>query len=247
MISIPALNFGSGADVVALGDVQTGGLATICAEGWFRVAAISQANRPLLMKYGATGHEWALYVTRDGRVYFTVFVAGGVNVACTVSGAIHRQPWTHVAGCYDGSHCQVFIGGADATATSRVRGGATLTSTGQAAQIGGYIGQVSVGFIGRAGWCRLSDACRYPAAVLMPDQYPTADGNTLGLWYADEQAGSVTVNQAGSAAYDGVISGATWTMSVVRDKRLAGAAVTGRLAGRSMAGAAVTGQLAGGA
>lgn len=239
MSSVAVLDCASGAASIACGDVPTGGLATISVEGWFRVAALSAANRPLLAKYGAAGHEWALYVTRDGRVYWTVFDSGGVNAAYTETGVVLRGQWQHLAGCYNGTACKVFVDGADATLGGRLHGGTVLDTT-QAMQIGGYIGSASVGFIGRVGWCRVSSICRYPAAVAMPDQYPHSDADTLGLWHMAEGSGETVDNAEGTAANDGVISGATWATSMVEAKRRAAGVHAGQW-GRSWAGAAVTG------
>lgn len=215
-MSIPMVALGSGAAVIACGDVPTGGVAALTAEGWFRVLAISAANRPLLSKYG-TGHEWALYITRDGRVYFVVWSASGTNAAYSAVGALRYNRLTHLAGCYDGSHCKVFVNGEDVTATSRLVGGA-VADTAEVVRIGGYIGDVGYGFIGRVGWQRISDVCRYPAAPAGPELPPAVDGNTLALWQVDEGAGSTLDNAEGTAAYDGTITAGTWVVSQTNEK-----------------------------
>lgn len=208
----------SGAVSVACGDVPTGGKNALTAEGWFRVLEISAANRPLLSKYGGTGHEWALYVSKDGRAYFAVFTGDGVNVAHSAAGVIRYNRWTHVAGCYDGTHCKVFVDGVDVTQTSRIAGG-TVSDTAQAVRIGGFIGEEGVGFVGRLGWARVSDVCRYPGNINGVDQAPAVDGNTLAQWAMLEGSGSTVDNAEGTAAYDGVISGGTWGTSVTSDKQ----------------------------
>lgn len=209
-MSIGALTLPSGAAAVTCGDVPTGGLATICVEGHFRILAISAANRPLTMKYGGTGHEWALYVTRDGRVYFVAFDAAGVNAAYSLPAAVNYSRWAHVAGCYSGSSCRVFVDGVDVTFASRISGG-VVADTAQAAQLGGYIGQTSVGFVGRLGWCRVSDVCRYPGVPAGLASPPAVDAHTLAQWNMAEGAGATVDNAEGTAAYDGSISGATWS------------------------------------
>lgn len=216
-MSVVVLGCASGSAVVTCGDVPTGGLSTICIEGWFRVSAISTANRPLVMKYGASGHDWALYVTRDGRFYFVAFVAAGVNAAYSAAGAITYTRWVHVAGCYDGADCKVFLNGSDVTAASRLSGG-VVADTAQDVTLGGYIGEASAGFMGRIGWCRVSDVCRYAGAPAGPDAPPAVDGHTLAQWNLSEGAGLVTDNATGVSAYDGQITGASWAQSEAGDK-----------------------------
>lgn len=216
-MSVSVLAFSSGSAVVACGDVPTGGLSTLCAEGWFRVAALSAVNRPLMMKYGAGGHEWGLYVARDGRAYFVVFDAGGVNVAYSLPGVIGYTRWVHVAGCYDGTACQVLVNGVDVTFASRISGD-VVADTGQGVTLGGYIGQASAGFIGRIGWCRVSNACRYPGIPAGPDVPPAVDGQTVAQWNVAEGAGATVDNAEGTAAYDGAITAATWATAVASDK-----------------------------
>jgi hypothetical protein len=228
MISVVQL--AAGTAVVTCGDVPTGGLSALTVEGWFRVLAISQANRPLLTKYGATGHEWALYVSRDGRAYFAVFSAGGVNIAHSGPGAVQYNRWIHVAGCYDGSDCAIFVDGADATEVSRSAGGAVSNTT-QAVRLGGFIGEEGPGFIGRLGWSRVSRVCRYPGNIRGVDQPPTVDGNTIAQWNVSEGSGATLDNAEGTAAYDGVITGGAWATSETSDKWRAQAAV-GEMFGR---------------
>jgi hypothetical protein len=217
---------------VACGDVPTGGKNALTAEGWFRVLAISLANRPLLSKYGPDGHEWALYASRDGRAYFAVFTASGVNVAHSAAGVLRYNRWTHVAGCYDGEECRVFVDGADVTQTSRIAGGA-VSNTAQVARLGGFIAEEGIGFVGRLGWARVSDVCRYPGNINGVDQAPTVDGNTLAQWNMAEGSGGTVDNAQGTAAYDGVITGpaesvsAAWGTSVTSDKYRSQAAVGG--------------------
>ena len=224
MTTVPVLVFASASDVVSCGDAPTGGLSALTVEGWFRVLTIAGGNRPLLAKYGAGGHEWALYVTSDGRVYFAVYHASEVSVGYTAAGVVTHGPWVHVAGCYDagGGHVKVWIDGVDRTQSSRPAAGAlAVADTPQALQIGGVLGDAAWPFVGRAGWQRVSNVCRYPGTLRMPDGYPAVDGQTLGQWNLSEGAGSAVDNAEGTAAYDGAISGAVWGVSVVDDKRLA--------------------------
>ncbi len=216
-MTVPMVALGSGAAVVACGDVPTGGVAALTVEGWFRVLAISTANRPLLSKYAA-GHEWALYITRDGRVYFVVWSASGTNTAYSAVGALRYNRLTHLAGCYDGSYCKVFVNGVDVTATSRLAGG-VVADTAEVVRIGGYIGEVGYGFIGRVGWQRISDVCRYPGSPPGPELPPTVDGNTLAQWNVSEGSGSTLDNAEGTADYDGVITAGAWVTSQTSEKR----------------------------
>ncbi len=219
-MTISVVQLASGAMAVACGDVPTGGLEALTVEGWFRVLAISAANRPLLSKYGGTGHEWALYVSKDGRAYFAVFTGDGVNVAHSAAGVIGYNRWQHVAGVYDGSDCAVFVDGVDVTEISRIAGGA-VSDTAQAVALGGYLGDAGTGFVGRLGWARVSDSARYPGSINGVDQPPAVDGNTLAQWNMAEGSGSAVDNAEGTAAYDGVITGGTWGASVTSLKERA--------------------------
>lgn len=237
MISVVQL--ASGAAAVACGDVPTGGLAALTVEGWFRVFAISSANRPLLGKYGPDGHEWVLYVSKDGRAYCVVFNGTGANVAHSAIGVIGYNRWTHVAGCYDGSHIRIFVDGGDVTQVSRLAGG-TVTNTVQAVRLGGFIGEAGSGFTGRLGWARVSDVCRYPGAptplaLRGVDQAPVVDANTLAQWNMAEGSGTTVDNAQGNAAYDGVISGGVWAPSVTSDKVRALPIRAARFGGRGLA------------
>ncbi len=228
---IPVVELPHGAARIALGALPVGGLAALTVEGWFRVAAISAMNRPLLLQYGATGQAWALYVTLDGRAYFVVWDDAGVNVGLSPAGAVTRGRWVHVAGCYDGSWCGVWVNGLAVTDESELSGGeaggAVVDPAGQAAQIGGTIGENAVGFCGRVGWCRVSDVVRYPAPLRGPDLPPATDAHTLGLWQMLEGSGATVANAQGTAAFDGVITGGSWGQSVTSDKWRCRAPVVG--------------------
>lgn len=237
---IGMLAFASGAAVVTCGDLPTGGLSALTVEGWFRIAAISSGNRPLVMKYGASGHEWAVYVTKDGRVYFVVYDASGVNAGYSELGAVARGTLTHVAGCYDGSHVKTWVSGADVTFASRLSGG-VVADTAQAAQIGGYIQDGAIGFVGRAGWVRVSDVCRYPGPLTGPDVPPAVDEHTLGQWHMSDGSGATVDNAEGTAAYDGAISGAEW-VSAVTSAKVRARPVQVAWFGRSLARPAAVGQ-----
>lgn len=222
MALVPVLRFGSGSAAVSCGALPTGAHAQLTVEGWWRVGSIAQANRPLAVQYGPAGQAWGLLVTRDGRAYFVVWSTGGVNVAHSAVGRVRYTRWAHIAGTYDAaaggpSSIKVWLDGRDATEVSRVKGG-LITTTSQALKIGGYIGDVSVGFVGSSGWCRVSDNLRLPGSLLGPDVYPIVDGHTLGQWNASEGTGGVLTNATGASAYNGQISGASWASSEAGDK-----------------------------
>lgn len=226
-MTVPVVVLGSGLAMVACGDVPTGGLEAITAEGWYRILAISAANRPLVSKYGNGGHEWALYATWDGRAYFAVFSVGGINVAYSAVETLRHNQWTHVAGCYDGVHCKIWIDGSDATAGSRVAGG-VVAATAEPVRIGGYISDAAVGFVGRIGWQRLSDSCRYSGPLTGPDAPPPVDSHTIAQWNVTESSGSVVDNAEGTAGYDGQITSGVWATAVANNKDRALPVVSGQ-------------------
>jgi hypothetical protein len=226
MTLVPVLRYPSGAAVVSCGAVPTGAHAQLTAEGWWRIGSITLANRPLMLQYGPAGQAWGLLVTRDGRAYFVVWSSAGVNVAHSPARALRYTRWAHVAGTYDGAAVRVWLDGRDVTEVSRVKGG-PVSTTSQAVRIGGYIGDVNVGFVGSSGWCRVSDNLRLPGTVPGPDVYPPVDAHTLAQWNANEGAGAVTANAVGVSAYNGQLSGAAWATSEAGDRQKAQAAGVG--------------------
>lgn len=212
MAATPVVELADGTQSIMLGDVPTGGLTAITIEGWMRVDVVRDVNRPLLIKYGAGARDWALYVTLDGRLYAVFFdVAGGNAVGYAAAGTVVAGAWGHYAGCYDAvdGHVKVWHNGADVTEVSRPTGNA-VADTARAAQIGGYIGQVSAGFGGAVGWCRVSAGCRYPGTVTPGYRYPAIDALTVAQWNLAEGRGTTADNAQGNPAYDGTIVGGTW-------------------------------------
>lgn len=233
-MSVTVVQLGSGAASVACGGVPTGGLGSLTAEGYFRVLGIAGANRPLVGKYGADGHEWVLYVSRDGRLYFAVFTGSGVNVAHSAVGAVTFNRWLHLAGCYGDGACGVLVDGRDVTLVSRAAGG-TVSGSAQAVRLGGFIADAGTGFIGRLGWARVSDVVRYPGTLRGVDQAPVVDGHTLAQWNMGEGSGGTVDNAQGNAAFDGVIAGGSWAASVTSDKVRALPAMAAGFGGRGLA------------
>lgn len=216
MIAIPrllrALVMRSGDAYVSAGDAPTGGLTALTVEAWARVDARAGGNQPVVWKRGGDGQEWALYVTLDGRVYFQVYHAGGMSVAHSPANALPVGTWRHLAGCFDGSSISVWVDGANKTQYALATD-AAVANTGQAVRIGGNLG---AGFVGRVGWCRISDVVRYAAPFsVRPVSYPTVDAHTLAQWNVSEGSGSTLENAEGTSDYDGSIVGAKWGWMVV--------------------------------
>lgn len=230
-------------DYLTCGNVPVGGLNALTVEGWFFTQARSVGNRPWIMQYGtgSAGKQYALYGTRDGRVYFVVFTAGELNAAYSLPAAWQTNRWQHIAGCYCSGACSVWVDGVDVTFASRARGGA-VSATAQAVQVGGAIGFADFGFVGRLGWGRISDACRLPATVAGPESPPSIDGNTLAQWNMAEGSGSTVDNAAGDAAYDATIVGASWVSSDTSKTRAA-PPITGRQGYLARAQAPITGRI----
>lgn len=200
-------------DSVGCGDVPTGGAVALTVELWARADTLGSGNRPLVAKYGADGHDWALYTTKDGRVYWVTYDASsGVSVAYTAPGTLTAGAWHHVAGCYDavGGLMRIWIDGADATVYAVATGNA-VRDTAQELRLGGYLANPDLCFVGRTGWCRVSGAVRYTTAFsVLPVVYPAVDGATLAQWNADEGTGLRLDNAVGEAAYDGIGDGISW-------------------------------------
>lgn len=206
------LEFAGPTDRALCGDVPTGGLTALTVETWVRADVIRDGNRPLVAKWAAGAAEWALYLTRDGRVYLALQdAAGGVSAGYSGPGALAAGQWRHVAGVYDGTGqaVRVYVHGADVTEEADASGLA-VANTAQAVQIGGYLVDEDYGFIGALGWGRVSNSVRYAGSYVIPWNPATVDGATLAQWSMAEGSGSTLDNAQGNPAYDGTIYGATW-------------------------------------
>lgn len=211
-----ALSFASGADRVEFGAAATGGRLGLTVETWVRPAVIGEGNRPLVwQKSGFVApYAWALYVTYDGRLYMVVWDAADVvNVSYSRPGAVRAGLWQHVAAVYDVDYAAIilWVDGRDVTEDSDMPGEATQGG-GEAVQLGGYMQDPDLGFIGEIGWGRISGTARYetpfsPSPVARP-----VDAATLLQWDLDEGAGAVAHDAGGVSALDGAIYGATWSI-----------------------------------
>jgi hypothetical protein len=67
----------------------------------------------------------------------------------------------------------------------------------------------------KQGWMRLSNTTRYTTSFAPPDRLspPASDGNTLGLWYANEGSGSTIINYQGDTNRNGTAYNTTWITS----------------------------------
>jgi hypothetical protein len=189
---------------VECGDADTGGLVALSVECWCRPDVVGTGNRPLVSKYDvgndSDGNEWALYVTRDGRVYFVAWdVSGGVSAGWTAVGALGERAWRHVRGCYDAvaARVRVFLDGVDVTEDWDATGNA-VQDTAQPVRLGGHLADAEIGFVGAMGPVRICSVCRSAYSVI-PVTYPPVDGQTVGQW---NLAGNL-VNAKGDAALDG--------------------------------------------
>ncbi len=222
-----ALAFAGPEQVVECGDVGTGGRAALTVECWVRCDVIGEGNRPILSKWSPDGQEWALYVSRDGRLYCAVNdVSGAVAVGYSGPGVIPPGAWRHVAACFDAigtAHgaptVRVLVHGADVTALGEAFGNVS-GDMGETVRLGGYLADDQLGFVGRIGWARLSSAVRYPhSTYVVPWLPPQVDGATLAQWNVTEGQGLTADNCVGNPAFDGLIDGATWVWGPKVGKR----------------------------
>lgn len=209
-----ALAFAGSDQVVTCGDAPTGGRAALTFECWVHCDVIGEGNRPILSKWSADGgQEWALYVSRDGRLYCVVNdVAEAVAVGYSAPGVLPAGEWRHVAACFDaiGEAVRVLVHGADVTELGEAFGNVTA-DTAAPVRLGGWLADDALGFSGCIGWVRLSSSVRYPgSSYVVPWLPPGVDGATLAQWAMSEGSGNTLDNCQGNAAYDGVITGATW-------------------------------------
>jgi len=67
----------------------------------------------------------------------------------------------------------------------------------------------------KQGWMRLSNTVRYSISFVPIDRLspPVSDGNTLGLWYANEGSGSTIINYQGEVNKNGTTHNTTWISS----------------------------------
>lgn len=200
----PAVLLAGPDEWVDCGDVPTGGLVELSAECWVRPDAVGTGNRPLVGKFDVGNdsdlNEWALYVTRDGRVYFVAWdVSGGVSAGWTATGAIGTRVWRHVRGCYDAvaGRVRVFLDGVEATEDWDATGNA-VQGTAQPVRLGGHLADPETGFVGAIGPTRICSVCRSGYSVI-PVVYPPVDGQTVGQW---NLAGNL-LNATGDAGLDG--------------------------------------------
>lgn len=198
------LAFASGADYVNCGDIATGGKLELTVEAVARVDAVGLNNRPLLAKYAAGAAEWSLHVTADGRLYFVVYdLNGGNSTAWSAAGAAPAGKWRHFAGCLDavGGAMQVFVDGVDVTEGALVTGNAAA-NTATPVRLGGVLGDLAAGFVGRLAWAAVWEIVRYRQDFVPSYVAPQAYWPTVALWGLTEGAGA---DVAG-----GTITGAQW-------------------------------------
>ncbi len=199
------LAFASGADYVNCGDISTAGLTQLTVETVARVDAAANNNRPLVSKYAVDAAEFSLHLTSDARLYFVVYDVNGNNsTAWSAPGAVALGKWRHYAGSLDavGGSMQVFVDGEDVTEGSLVTGNAT-PNTPTPARLGGVLGNLVYGFVGRLAWARVSRITRYRRAFVAPYKAPASDPDVVALWALSEGGGS-------TVAPGGTITGAQW-------------------------------------
>lgn len=205
MTPLYTLAFASGADFVSCGDIGTGGLTQITVEAVARVDVAANNNRPLVSKYAPEAADFSLHVTSDARLYFVVYdLNGGNSTAWSAPGAAPLGKWRHYAGCLDavGGLMQVFVDGEDVTEGSLVTGNA-MPSTVTPARLGGVLGDLLYGFVGRLAWARVSNLVRYRRAFVPSCRSPENDPYAVAVWPLSEGDGP-------EVAQGGAITGAQW-------------------------------------
>lgn len=199
------LDFGGVNDYAACGDVPTGGLDALTVECWLRLDAAEAGAAVAKWGGGGLNSEWLLSINSDRTVTWFVKDANGVQRTAT-SAALTLGQWYHVAGVYDveTGATQLYVDGALADSDPA---DAAVTNTAQAVEFG----RLGANYAStRLGWVRISDVARYAGTFEPPRSPAFPDVNTLAQWDFIEGTGTGLNNREGTAAYDAVVSGATW-------------------------------------
>lgn len=230
------LDFDGVNDYVACGDVPTGGVANLTVEAWVRLDA-AEAGGIVAKFVTTTAEEWKLEVDASRIVSFTVSYDGGKTTTVTAPAALTLGTWYHVAAVLDSdtATCRLYVDGEEVDFEA-LSGGASadnlvsncmptnywpvnywadmpavsaiaVDNTAQPVEFGRLNGVYASM---RLAWVRISDTVRYDAPFTPPKSPAFPDANTLAQWDFIEGTGTSLNNREATAAYDGVISGATW-------------------------------------
>lgn len=195
-------------DKVLFGNWSTAG-HVLTVEVW--VQLLSVGDGPVVAQRDPETDRlaWLLEVA-SGKFYWTVVDAEGTEYSCKSDGTLVVGAWYHLAGTYSDADVEIclWVNGVSlpaeaAPADKRSAGEITL----------GWVSGMAL-VAQRVAWVRISDSVRYTTAFAVPRLPAWPDAHTLAQWDFIEGTGVSLNNREGTAARDGVISGATWALDV---------------------------------
>jgi hypothetical protein len=190
------------------------------AEGWFRIPK-NGVQQTLFYKGAYYTNGWGLFVTAAGQLYG--FVTCATTYAEVTGGTVDGNWHLYKMTFDDGGDRKIRIYIDDVLVVTSAAGvGLIISDIG----ITGIISRDAFGVSGAHGWVRWSNVLRAIAAPPIPRSNPPAsDGNTVGLWLANEGAGAVLTDSS-AFANNGAMAGTySWNTSPAMESDSPGARV----------------------
>lgn len=202
-----ALSFDGTNDYVDCGAVATSNLAALTVECWVQVVGTGDGG--ILSQWHATnGTAWRLAL-KDDRIVWRVMDKYEDTFSVASVDALVAGTWYHVAGTYsEAGSIVLWVNGASVESDTAGYAVNLTTSDVEMGRVLSSYGQI------RLAWVRISDSVRYSAAFTVPKLPPWPDAATLAQWDFIEGVGTTLNNRETTAAYDGAISGATWSLDL---------------------------------
>lgn len=201
-----SLSFDGSDDYVACGTLSTAGVS-LTVEVWVKI--LPNTKGAIVAQKDSGQVSWLLEVSDDNFCWTVVMddlTAGSVTGAETVV----ENTWYHVAATFDavsrGLH--LWVNGVEDASDVTI---GNLLGEGEITL--GWMAGYDPSFL-QLAWVRISDSVRYTTAFAVPRLPAWPDAHTLAQWDFIEGTGVSLNNREGTAARDGVISGATWALDV---------------------------------
>jgi predicted phosphodiesterase len=155
-------------------------------EGWFCPDAIDD-HRALLAKTEQS--EFGMFCN-DGRLEFSVFVAGKYAIAASDAPVLATGRWQHIAGVFDGQELRAYV---DGRLVARAAGQGARKTNAFPFYVGAdpnAHGEPVAFFQGAIDEVRVSSTARYRGERFAPTARFAADADTALLLHCDADAGS---------------------------------------------------------
>lgn len=201
-----SLSFDGSDDYVACGTLSTAGVS-LTVEVWVKI--LPNTKGAIVAQKDSGQVSWLLEVS-DDNFCWTVVMDDLTAWSVTGAETVVENTWYHVAATFDavskGLH--LWVNGVEDASDVTI---GNLLGEGEITL--GWMQGYDPSFL-QLAWVRISDSVRYTTAFAVPRLPAWPDAHTLAQWDFIEGQGVSLNNREGTAARDGVISGATWALDV---------------------------------